>query len=97
LTGKAAFAETLTQHQIARKVAIANDRPDIPKFILPSARELITDCWAIEPGDRPSFEEIVDRLAAMKFKVMRNVNPPKLSAFVKKIEDWELENVTIPL
>jgi serine/threonine protein kinase len=95
LTGKAAFAETLTQLQIAWNVAIANNRPDIPEFVLPFARELIIDCWAIEPGDRPSFEEIVDRLVEMKFKVMPNVNPRKLFTFVNKIEVWELCNAVI--
>jgi hypothetical protein len=86
----------LTQIQITFTIAVLNERPEIPEFVLPSARELITDCWAIEPGDRPSFDEIVDRLVAMKFKVIRNVNPPKLSAFVQKIQDWESQNATIP-
>jgi hypothetical protein len=66
--------------------------PDIPKFVLPSARELITECWAKEPGDRPSFDEIVDWLKEIKFKVMPNVNSSKLSAFVKQIEGWEARN-----
>jgi hypothetical protein len=75
---------------------VKHKRPDIPKFILPSARELITDCWAEEPGDRPDFEEIVDRLKEMKFKVMRNVNSSKIWAFVKEIEEWESQNSVIP-
>jgi hypothetical protein len=70
--------------------------PDIPKFVLPSARQLITECWAEKPGDRPSFDEIVDRLKEMKFKVMRNVNSLKISAFVKEIEEWESQNLAVP-
>jgi hypothetical protein len=50
---------------------------DIRKFVLPSARELIMDCWTEEPADR---------LKEIRFKVMRNVNSTKLSAFVEEIE-----------
>jgi hypothetical protein len=79
------------------KVALKRARPDIPKFVLPSARELITDCLSEEPGDRPSFDEIVDCLKEMKFRVMPNVNSSKISSFVKEIEEWESHNSTIPI
>jgi hypothetical protein len=75
---------------------IEHELPDIPEFVLPSARELITDCWAEEPGDRPFFDEIVDRLKEIKFKVMPNMNSWKLSEFVKEIEGWESHNPDIP-
>jgi serine/threonine protein kinase len=87
LTGQPPFPEFLTQIQITFTIAVLNERPEIPEFVLPSARELITDCWATEPSDRPSFEEIVNRLVEMEFKVIPNVNSRKLRAFVKKIED----------
>jgi hypothetical protein len=70
--------------------------PDIPKSALASARQLITECWAEKPGDRPSFDEIVDRLKEMKFKVMQNVNSLKISGFVKEIEGWESQNSAVP-
>jgi serine/threonine-protein kinase len=89
LTGQPVFSKELTPIEIAFKVAIKYELPDIPKFVLPSVRELITDCWAKEPGDRLSFDEIVDRLKEIKFKVMPNVHSWKLSAFVKEIEAWE--------
>jgi isochorismate hydrolase len=57
--------------------------------VLPAARALITDCWAPESDDRPTFEEIVDRLHEMEFKVTANVNSAKLTAFVEEIEEWE--------
>jgi serine/threonine protein kinase len=96
LTGQPVFSKDLTDLQIAFMVAVKHELPDIPKFVFPSARELITDCWAEEPGDRPSFEDIVDRLKEMKFKVMRNVNSSKVSAFVKEIEGWEACNEEFP-
>jgi isochorismate hydrolase len=96
LTDQPVFSNEFTRLEIAFKVAIKHALPDIPEFVLPSTRELITDCWAEEPGDRPCFEDIVDRLKEMKFKVMPNVNSWKLSAFVKEIEEWEMRNEGIP-
>jgi serine/threonine protein kinase len=95
LTGQPVFSKELSPIQIAFMVAVKHELPDIPKFVFPSARQLITDCWAEEPGDRPSFEDIVDRLKEMKFKVMANVNSSKLSAFVNEIEGLETHNPTV--
>jgi serine/threonine protein kinase len=97
LAGKPPFSKKLTRYQIIHQIDIKNERPVIPECVLPSAQNLIMDCWAKEPGERPSFEEIVDRLTKMKFKVMPNVNSHKILAFVKKKETEELEvhNVTV--
>jgi hypothetical protein len=95
LTGQPVFSKELMPIQIACMVAVNHELPDIPKFILPFAREHITDCWAKEPGDRPSFDELVDRLKEMKFKVMPNVSSWNLSAFVKGIEEWEAVNSVV--
>jgi serine/threonine protein kinase len=95
LFGQPGFSKELTRLELARKVFIDEERPLIPDFILPSTRKLITDCWAQEPGERPSFEEIIDRLSEMKFKVMPNVNSAKLRAFVKEIEECEKQNAAV--
>jgi hypothetical protein len=39
-----------------------------------AVRVLIADCLAEEPGDRPTFDEIVDRLKEIEFKLAANVN-----------------------
>jgi serine/threonine protein kinase len=96
LTGQPVFSKELTLNEIAFLVAVKHELPDIPEFVLPSARELIMNCWAEEPGDRLSFEDIVDRLKELKFKVMPNVNSSKLSAFVETIEEWEARNSAVP-
>jgi serine/threonine protein kinase len=92
LTGQSAFPKDLTLFEMTYKVAAKDERPEIPEFVLPSAQKLITDCWATEPGDRPWFDEIVDRLDEMKFKVFQNVNSTKLSVFVKTIKEWEKDD-----
>jgi hypothetical protein len=96
LAGHPVFSKELKSLRIAFDVAVKHELPDMPKFVLPSIRELITECWGKERGDRPPFEDIVDRLKEMKFKVMPNVNSAKLSGFVKEIEGWELRNPTVP-
>jgi serine/threonine protein kinase len=96
LTGQPVFSKELTLNEIICKVAIKHELPDIPKSVVPSARELITECWAEKPHHRISFDDIVDRLKEMKFKVMPNVNSSKLSAFVTKIEGLESHNLAIP-
>jgi TPR repeat protein len=92
LTGRSAFQESLTQWQIRWMVAIEGVRPEIPDSVLPPARALIEDCWADDPDDRPTFEEIGDRLAEMQFRVTADVNSAKVAEFVKRIEDWEKQN-----
>jgi serine/threonine-protein kinase len=92
LTGQLIFPKELTLIQITFIIIVEHELTDISKFVLSSARDLITDCWAKEPGDRLSFEEIVERLKKMKFKVIPNVNSRKLSAFDEAIEEWEARN-----
>jgi hypothetical protein len=74
-------------------LVIEGTRPEIPDSVLPGPRALIENCWAADPDDRPTFEEIVDRLAEMKFTVMANVNSAKIMEFVRKIEEQEKQNV----
>jgi serine/threonine protein kinase len=44
---------------------VRGERPAIPAFVSTSVGDVITDCWARNPADRPTFEEILqapDRL-----------------------------------
>jgi aurora kinase len=92
LVGQSAFPKELDQRQIAYRLIMTDKWPTIPEFVLPSARELINDCWSKELGDRLSFEEIVDRLTEIKFKVIPGVNSSKIWNFVKNIKELEMCN-----
>jgi hypothetical protein len=70
------------------------ERPIIPAFVLPAVKELIHQCWKHELQHRPTFNQILDRLEAMKFKLTANVNSSRLSEFVKSINNWEKTNST---
>ena len=41
-------------------------RRPLPSFIPEPLRELITECWAQNPKDRPPITEVVDRLTAFQ-------------------------------
>jgi serine/threonine protein kinase len=87
LTGLTVFPETMAQIQIQAMISAKDERPDIPEYLLPAAVELITACWETDPDDRPDFDEIVNRLYRINFKLMPNVNRLKILAFIKQIED----------
>jgi hypothetical protein len=97
LTGDPVVPRELTRSQIAMKVIVRDERPAIPMFIVPSIRELITDCWAKEPEKRPSFDEIVKRFSETKLKVMTKANSSKIREFVERIEEWEMSNPAIQI
>jgi serine/threonine protein kinase len=86
LAGCPAFPAGMSAYQIAFKV-VEGERPEIPDSVARGARELIEDCWAHEPDDRPTFAAIVDRLAEMEFKVTAGVSRANLGGFVKGIEE----------
>jgi serine/threonine protein kinase len=92
LPGRSVFQENLTRWQITCKIGIEGARPEISDSVLASPRSLIEDCSANDPDERPTFEEIVDRLAEMRFRVTVDVNSAKVAEFVKRIEDREKQN-----
>lgn len=52
--------------QIAYAAAEQGLRPKIPAYCPPEYAELMQECWAGRPDDRPSFEEILRRLFQLK-------------------------------
>jgi hypothetical protein len=53
----------LSGMQAAMAVMNKGLRPDIPAHTPPPLAELIKQCWAAVPDQRPSFEEIVGELS----------------------------------
>ena len=51
----------MSQSEIIASVLMRNARPKMPNSVPRELETLITDCWAKEPSQRPSFEEIVQR------------------------------------
>jgi serine/threonine protein kinase len=89
VVGRRAFPDELKCHQICKLIAVDNVRPDIPDWVSPDVKALITDCWQQDPGDRPPFDEILERLTKLEFKVRPDVNSSKLSEFVQRMTKRE--------
>ena len=47
------------------RVGDQGERLTLPPLMRQEVRDLIQECWAELPGDRPSFRDIVGRLRAM--------------------------------
>lgn len=59
LTGKIPFEEL---PRTAYNVILDGKRPDLPAYIRPAFKALLTRCWLSRPLKRPSFEDIVNDL-----------------------------------
>jgi serine/threonine protein kinase len=92
ITREPAFPKNLKPHAVAKRLIVDNARPTIPAFVLPAVQRLICKCWKRDPSRRPTFNQILNHLEAMKFKLTANVNSPKLCDFVQKVKDWEETN-----
>ncbi|KAK9822810.1 hypothetical protein WJX81_001964 [Elliptochloris bilobata] len=57
--------EGFISSQVMFMVCVGNARPDLPHGMSPAFLQLLTECWAIDPAARPSFEAILPRLRAM--------------------------------
>jgi serine/threonine protein kinase len=87
LVGREAFSKKWRQLVVQKLLVVDEFRPDVPASVLPAVRELIAECWAQDPDDRPSFRGIFQRLKSMNFKVTSDVNPLKIAKFVKEVKE----------
>jgi hypothetical protein len=63
--------------------------PDIPDTVIHVAAELMRDCLAVDYHDRPLFDDILEQLKAIEFKLITGVNPVEITEFVAAVEYWE--------
>jgi hypothetical protein len=77
-------------------ILVEGKGPEIPDYVPSPVQRLLTDCRADDPDERPTFDEIVDRLIKMKFKLTENVNSAKLLKFVEGIQEREMLNFSVP-
>ncbi|MCL7033660.1 hypothetical protein MKW94_027581 [Papaver nudicaule] len=55
----------LNSLQVVGVVGFMDRRLDIPETLDPRLASIIEDCWRSEPGGRPSFEELIPRMAEL--------------------------------
>ncbi|KAK8883703.1 hypothetical protein M9Y10_042801 [Tritrichomonas musculus] len=61
-------------------------KAEIPPSFTEFSKNLINDCWNLDPKDRPSFEEIVDRMIKNNFNLvlLNKTEIRNVEAFVKQ-------------
>jgi serine/threonine protein kinase len=89
LSGEPGFSRYLSPCELMKTVILDNTRPSIPDFVCDDVRQLILDCWANEPSERPSFVDIFFRLNKMDFRITCGVNTDKVRGFVNAVKARE--------
>jgi len=70
LTGEKFFEEYKFNSQIEIQVVNHNTRPPIPNGMSNNMKQLITQCWDVDPDKRPTCSEITKILKTMTDKDM---------------------------
>jgi serine/threonine protein kinase len=89
LSGQPGLPLNLPEPRLMRMIVVDRARPAIPDFVDRKVRRLICDCWKQKPHKRPSFEEILERLDEMDFRITAGVNSAKVRRFVKAVKARE--------
>jgi serine/threonine protein kinase len=73
MTGKTAFHPILKASDILKRIT-ARRLPAVPKTAGTLMQGLIQRCWSVDPGDRPSFDEIFREFEVRNFAIMPGVD-----------------------
>lgn len=88
LIGKVQYPN-LSMLEFLENVVYKDLRPDIKKDIPASYRKLIEDCWSKLPSDRPSFNQILERLQRDPGFITSNVNKERFFNYIDLIKNSE--------
>jgi serine/threonine protein kinase len=90
LVGESVFPKDVNIIRISR-LHKNGFRPEIPGSVSPPIRELIESCWSVNPGSRPTFDEIYTKLEEARFGFFNDVLPNVVSNYVSEIRQKETE------
>lgn len=83
VTGKSAFCR-LSQYQLMNRILIQEERETIPESVSPFIRDLIEQCWAQDPHQRPSFAEVCSLLKKNAQKIFADSDAERIKSFTRK-------------
>jgi serine/threonine protein kinase len=84
VVGHSVFSPDDSPLVLMRKVT-GGVRGEIPEAVSVVPKKLIKRCWAADPDNRPSFDEILFTLDKAQFGVAADVDPAKVRAYVTAI------------
>ena len=82
---KRLFPERMTAYKIIQEVC-KEQRPDIRDDLADGLKELIESCWAHQPHDRPSFEQIVEALSNREMMERMGLKGAELDAYMEYVD-----------
>jgi hypothetical protein len=88
LTGKAAFPSSGFVFPIVKQI-LRGKMPAVPDECGSLMQRLIQKCWTMDPGKRPSVEEILREFKSAKFQIVPDADPVKVGLYTEEIEGWE--------
>lgn len=77
VTGEKPWSHCLNRAQVIGAVGYNKQRLELPTDLHPQVVQLINDCWNEAPELRPSFAEVLERLASLRELVP---SPTRLAA-----------------
>ncbi|KAK8886595.1 hypothetical protein M9Y10_042059 [Tritrichomonas musculus] len=91
ITGKQPFSEikNLTFFGLCRKI-LDGYRPPLTDQIPPKMKELITQCWSGDIKERPSFDEIFEKLSSDFSYFDEDVDAEEIKEYLEMV--YEIEN-----
>jgi serine/threonine protein kinase len=84
VVGHCPFGETDERSDRERKLLIVGDT--IPGFVPDFVSELIQSGLSTYPNNRPSFDDIIEKLKWNSFRIAEEVDSEEVSAFVSSVE-----------
>jgi serine/threonine protein kinase len=87
VVGHPVFPKDMNSYQMALVLILGTWRFNIPDIVSAVAEKLIRDCLVMDYRDRPSFDDILERVSKIEFKLMADVNSVKITEVVAGVED----------
>lgn len=75
-------------HEFRKHIAISNNRPEFKKEIKDNLKNLIQKCWSSNPRERPSFDEIYNKLTNPDY-YLDNVDAEKIKKYINFLSKSE--------
>jgi serine/threonine protein kinase len=88
LVGSAVFPSSEYSLPVMKRI-LAGEMPEIPAKCGQFMQNLISRCWSLNPGDRPSFDQILEEFQRSNFAIVPGADPDELKSYAWGIIAWE--------
>lgn len=86
ITGKQSSLDGAnTSYQVFLK-STEGVRPEIPSFVKKPIKDMIDRCWSCDPDNRPTFDELFQKLAYDPNFLLDDVDTEKLNSYIDMIK-----------